>query len=180
MSVSERGEETPTMLLQPVQSAIATIVAPVVMVTACAILVGGMLTQYNQINERLRTFARERLDLLRSEEGGLARVADLAGAYTRERLRELDTQLPLLLKRYQRIRNAVLAMYCAVLLFVATMLTIGLAYGLQSAGWATGALVLFLVGMGITLVGLAQHAVFVVGGNTLVRYETQRILDLGR
>ena len=52
------------MMLQNVQSAITTIVAPVVMVTACAILVGGMLTQYNQTNERLRTFAKVILPMI--------------------------------------------------------------------------------------------------------------------
>jgi hypothetical protein len=168
------------MMLQQVQSAITTIVAPVVMVTACAILVGGMLTQYNQMSERLRGFAKERLELLRTDEGGIARVTDLTGAYAMERLLELDAQLPRLLQRYRRIRNAVLTMYCAVLVFMATMLTISVAYALQSPGWATSALVLFLVGVVTALAALAQRAVFVVGGNVVVRYETQRILDLGR
>jgi hypothetical protein len=163
-----------------VQSAITAIVAPVVMVTACAILVGGMLTQYNEMNARLRAFAKERLDLLRTDDGGLARVAELTGAFAKERLLELDTQLPQLLHRHQRIRNAVLTMYCAVLVFVATMLTIGVAYGVQSADWAISALVLFVVGMVTTLAGLAQHALYVVGGNAGIRYETRRILDLGR
>jgi hypothetical protein len=168
------------MMLQNVQSAITTIVAPVVMVTACAILVGGMLTQYNQTNDRLRAFAKERLNLLRTDDGGIARVDDLTGAYTKERLKELDTQLPRLLLRYQHVRDAVLTMYCAVLVFVATMLTISVAYALQSAGWAIGALVLFLVGMVTTLAGLVQHALYMLGGNVAVMYETQRILDLGR
>jgi hypothetical protein len=168
------------MTIQSVQSAITAIVAPVVMVTACAILMGGMLTQYNQMNERLRAFARERLDLLRTPDGGLARVADLTEAYAVERLHELDGQIPRLLKRYQLIRDAVLTMYCAVLVFVSTMLAISLAYGLHSAGWATGALVLFLVGMVTALAGLAQHAFYVVGANTAVRYEMRRVLELGR
>jgi hypothetical protein len=156
------------MMLQNVQSAITTIVAPVVMVTACAILVGGMLTQYNQTNDRLRAFAKERLRLLRTDDGGLAHVGELTGAYAKERILELDTQLPRLLRRYQHVRNAVLTMYCAVLVFVATMLTISVAYALQSAGWAISALVLFLVGMVTALAGLVQHAVYVLGGNVAV------------
>jgi hypothetical protein len=150
------------------------------MVTACALLVGGMLNQYNQINDRLRAHARERLGLLRTKEDGLARVDELGGVFTRERLQELDQQLPHMLGRYHLIRNAVLAMYCAVLVFLTTMLAIGAAYELRSSGWATGALVLFVVGMATMLVGLVQHALFVVGGNTMVRYEVRRILDLGR
>jgi hypothetical protein len=169
-----------TVLLRTVENAIAAMVAPVVMVTACAILVGGMLIQYNQINDRLRVFARERLDILRTRDGGLTRVAEMTGAYAQERLTQLDDQLPYMLKRYHLIRNAVLTMYCAVLVFVVTMLTIGVAFGLRSLPWAVGALILFLLGMVTTLVGLAQHAFFVIRGNVVVRYETRRILDLGR
>jgi hypothetical protein len=168
------------VFLRTVENAIGAIVAPVVMVTACAILVGGMLTQYNQINDRLRVFARERLELLRTDEGSLTRVPDVGGAYAQERLSQLDEQLPSMLRRYYLIRNAVLTMYGAVLIFVVTMLTIGVAFGLQSLPWATSALVLFVLGMLCTLAGVAQHALFVIGGNVLVRYETRRILDLGR
>jgi alkylation response protein AidB-like acyl-CoA dehydrogenase len=168
------------MTLQTVQSAITTIVAPVVMVTACAILVGGMLTQYGQMNDRLRSFAKERLNLLRTDNGGVSRVSEITGAYAKERLLELDTQLPRLLQRYQHVRNAVLTMYSAVLLFMATMLAIGLAYGFQSAGWAFSALALFLMGIVTMLAALVQHALYVLGGNVAVVYETRRILELGR
>jgi hypothetical protein len=139
-----------------------------------------MLTQYNQLNDRLRVFARDRLDLLRTPDGGVARAAEVTGAYARERLLEIDAQIPVMLKRYQSIRNAVLTMYCAVLVFVVSMLTIALAYELHSTGWATATLVLFLVGLVTALLGLAQHALFVVGGNVVVRYEALRILDLDR
>lgn len=167
------------MTLQNVQSAIATIIAPVVMITACAILISGMLAQYAQINDRLRSFSKERLGLLRTEDGGLARVAELRGAYAKERLGELDAQIPRLLRRYRMVHNAVLTMYCAVLLFVVTMFAIAAAYGLQSSGWATAALLLFLAGMVTMLVGIGAQAVYVYGANASVRYETQRILDLG-
>lgn len=168
------------MTLQNVQSAIATIIAPVVMITACAILITGMLAQYAQINDRLRSFAKERLGLLRTDDGGLAGVADLSGAYAKERLSELDAQIPRLLRRYRMVHNAVLTMYCAVLLFVVTMFAIAAAYALQSSAWATAALLLFLAGMVTMLVGIGVQAVYVYGANASVQYETQRILDLGR
>ncbi len=168
------------MMLQNVQSAITAIVAPVVMVTACAILVGGMLTQYNQTNDRLRAFAKERLNLLRTEDGGIASISDIRQTFAKERLVELDTQLPRLLRRYRHVRNAVLTMYCAVLVFFACMLTISVAYWFQSSGWAISALALFLVGMLTALTGMVQHALYVLGGNVSVMYETERILKLGR
>ena len=168
------------MTLQNVQGAIATIIAPVVMITASAILISGILAQYAQINDRLRTFARERLELLRTDDGGLAHSADLNGAYATERLRELDTQIPRLLRRYQVVHNAVLTMYCAVLLYVVTMFAIGAAYKLQSSAWATAALLIFLTGMATMLVAVGLQAFYVYGANTSVQYETQRILKLGK
>ena len=168
------------MTFQNVQSAIATIIAPVVMITACAVLISGMLAQYAQINDRLRSFAHERLGLLRGDDGELLRVGDLHDAYTRERLAELDAQIPRLLRRYQMVHNAVLTMYCSVLLFVVTMFAIGAAYKLQSSTWATAALLVFLAGMATMLVGIGLQAVYVYGANASVQYETQRILDLGR
>jgi uncharacterized membrane protein YphA (DoxX/SURF4 family) len=44
---------------------IQLILAPVVMVTACAILLAGLLSRFAALNDRLRLLARERLDLLR-------------------------------------------------------------------------------------------------------------------
>ena len=41
------------------------------MVTSCAILIGGMLTHYAAINDRLRGMTRERLSLLRQPSGAL-------------------------------------------------------------------------------------------------------------
>jgi len=45
---------------------IQTIIAPVVMVNACAILLGGLVSHSNAINDRLRAMARERIEMLRA------------------------------------------------------------------------------------------------------------------
>lgn len=47
---------------------IQLILAPVVMVTACGILVNGLIGRYTNITNRLRTMAHERLELLRQLE----------------------------------------------------------------------------------------------------------------
>ncbi len=44
---------------------IQLMIVPVVMVTACTLLINGMLQQYASINDRLRSMARERLDFWR-------------------------------------------------------------------------------------------------------------------
>src|SRR4030088_1604626 len=40
---------------------IQSVLAPVVMITACAITVGGLMTHYGAVNDRLRTLMHERL-----------------------------------------------------------------------------------------------------------------------
>jgi Protein of unknown function (DUF2721) len=108
------------MSIQTVAGTIQIIIAPVVMIMACAILLGGMQAQFAAINDRLRAMARERLELLRTPDGGLSNVASLVGAYAIERLCEIDAQMPRLLRRHQLVHNAVLTLYCAVLVFVLT------------------------------------------------------------
>ncbi|MFI5272892.1 MAG: DUF2721 domain-containing protein [Ktedonobacterales bacterium] len=167
------------MTLQSVQNAIATILAPVVMITSCAILLGGMLAQYGSVNDRLRAFARERLELLRTPEGGLAPVAE-QGDFARERLREIDAQVPGVLRRHQLIHNALLLMYAAVLIFVLTMIVIAGAYQQHSGALATAAMVLFLLGVATLLSGVALFAIYIRGSNDAVQYEMRRILGLGK
>jgi hypothetical protein len=81
--------------------------------TACAILAGGLLTCYAAINDRLRAIARERLDLLRDGADPARRDPLMA-----ERLEELDAQLPGLLHRHTQARNALMGTYGASLIFI--------------------------------------------------------------
>lgn len=43
---------------------IQTIIAPTVLITACAIILNGIIGQYNTIGSRLSSLAHERLELL--------------------------------------------------------------------------------------------------------------------
>src|SRR5579884_4097507 len=98
------------MTAQSIASSIQLIIAPVVMVTACAILINGLLTHYANINDRLRLMARERLDLLRliRDEKSAAPGVD---SFTVERLDQIDREMPELLQRHGLVRNALLALY---------------------------------------------------------------------
>ncbi|HEY7093305.1 MAG TPA: hypothetical protein VH393_09015 [Ktedonobacterales bacterium] len=58
------------MSIETITRAIQFILAPVVMVSSCAILLTGILTVYNNLSDRLRAFTRERLELLRGKDGG--------------------------------------------------------------------------------------------------------------
>jgi hypothetical protein len=149
---------------------IQQILAPVVMVTACSITLGGLFGHYQAINDRLRAMAREQLDLLRSE----------SDQVSRERLAEIDHQAPALLRRHLLMRNALLAIEVAVVLFVACMLAIAAASIAVSAVLAMGVLGLFLLGTLMLLVGVVLSAIEVGVSHGALHYEVQRVLDLQR
>src|SRR5271166_2296353 len=50
-------------------TAIQAMVAPVVLITAAAILSGALLTMYGSVNDRMRAMDRERLDILTGAAG---------------------------------------------------------------------------------------------------------------
>ncbi len=163
--------ETTTQIIQ-------FILAPVVMITSCAILVGGMLTQYGAISDRLRALARERLELLRQPDGSLVSTNRTADEYTRERLQEIDTQTPQLLHRHGLVHNAILVTYLAILCFIVTMFVMAIAALTSSALVATVALSLFLGGTAVLLAGITQVARDIRLSQEAVQYEAKRVLTL--
>ncbi len=162
------------MTAQNVASTIQLILAPVVMVTACAILAGGLLTRYGVINDRLRAIAHERLDLLRAR-ASAAQPDPLMG----ERLAELDAQVPGLLHRHRQARDALLNTYGASLVFIADMFVIALE---ATTGWAwlpSVVLILFLAGVGLLFIGLLLIVLEVRTSHEAVTYEVRRVTSLG-
>jgi hypothetical protein len=165
---------------ETVSRTIQLILAPVVMVSACSILVGGLQAHYMAINDRLRAMARERLDLLRSLDRAPASGAAEADRFALERLEEIDHQIPDLLCRHREVHDAVLAVYCAILIFVASMFVIACA-AVVNADWAaTAALLVFLGGVAALLVGVLLIAIAVRTSHRSLQYEVGRIEDLGK
>jgi hypothetical protein len=162
-----------------VAQTIQLILAPVVMVTSCAILLGAVMGHYAAINDRLRAMSRERLDLLHAAGGTGAGAAASPDAMAKERLREIDRQAPELLRRHRRVRDSLLAIYVAVLVFVVTMFVIALAAAAGSAPLASAALVLFLAGTAALLLGVALTALEIRMSDHSIRYEMERVLSLG-
>jgi hypothetical protein len=162
------------MSVPTVASTIQLILAPAVMVTACAVLLGGLLSRYAAINERLRAHARERLDLLRQANAG----EPTADSFIPERLQEIDNQIPDLLHRHRLERDAVLSAYCSVLVFIVTMFVIAVAAAANSAVASTLALFLFLLGTGIMFLGVLLTAVEVRESQRAVEYEVRRVAGL--
>jgi Flp pilus assembly protein TadB len=157
-----------------VAQTIQFVLAPVVMVSAAAILLSGFLSRYASINDRMRQMARERLDLLRERGSGQH------DPYLDERRSEIDAQLPELVHRHRLVRDSVLVLYLAIVAFVASMFVIALA---AIAGFdvvAPGALILFLGGTALLLYGLVLTAAEVRSSHRAVEYEVRRILALKR
>jgi hypothetical protein len=157
------------MTVETAAKTISLILAPVVMLTACGILVAAMLQHYGAINDRVRAMSRERLDLL----GAPGRSPE-----TGERLSEIDYQLPGLLRRHQLVRNAILTVYIAVGVFVISMFFMAGAALSTSGPLATAALLIFLAGTAILLAGLVFFALDIQSSHAALQYEALRVSRL--
>ena len=161
-------------LLDAVTHAIQLIVAPVVMVSACAILSAGLLSRYSAVNDRLRLMGRERLELLAAAKPGATIAFDLVT----ERLAEIDTQIPLLLSRHRAIQDSVFALYGAAALFLADMFAIAGAALLNADSLAIIAFVIFLLGVGTLLISLLITVREISMSHQALYYEVRRIAAL--
>ena len=105
--------------------------APVVLITTAAILSGGPLTIYGSVNDRMRAMDHERLEILTGAEGTLLSAVEVPPS-GRERLTQIDTQLPKLLRRHRLLHNAILLIYAGVAVLVLSVITIAIAV---TASW---------------------------------------------
>jgi hypothetical protein len=168
------------MPLATLAQTIQVIIAPVVMVTACGLILGGLLTRYAGINDRMRLMAHERWELVRALGGGGPTAGPPADPFVAERIHEIDIQLPQLLRRHHRLRDAAVLLYLAVLVFIGCMFLIASAAVFELLALTTAALWVFLLGNGLLLLGVLQTAIEVTISHRALYYEMQRVLDLGR
>jgi hypothetical protein len=162
-----------------VTQTIQLIIAPVVMVSACGVILNGLLSRYASVNDRLRTMAHERWDLIRtmrtSGDGSSEPDPNIV-----ERLQEIDIQIPQLLRRHHQLRNAVLLLYVALLCFIVCMFLIAAGTLLDVQPLATATLTIFLFGAGFLLVGVSWTVLEVYHSHVALTYEAERVLSLGR
>ena len=159
-------------------TAIQAMVAPVVLITTAAILSGALLTMYGSVNDRMRAMDRERLDILTGTAGTLLPAAGVPPA-GRERLTQIDTQLPMLLRRHRLLHNAVLLVYAAVGVLVLSVIAIAVAVTASSGPAGTAALALVLAGTVTLLGGLLSAARSIMISMDAIDYEVRRALSLG-
>jgi Protein of unknown function (DUF2721) len=156
-------------------TAIQAMVAPGVLITTAAILSGAVLSMYGSVNDRMRAMDQERLSILTGSGGMLMPAAD-APASGRERLTQIDKQLPLLLRRHRLLHDAVLLIYGGVVLSV---IVIAVAVTNRSGAIGTVALILVLAGTATLLGGLLFAARSIMISADAIDYEVRRSLSLG-
>jgi hypothetical protein len=161
------------MSIQETGQIIQFILAPVVMVSACGLLITGMMAQFGAINDRLRGLSRERLELLRgsTKDGEM----DVFGG---ERLEEIDTQMPDLIERHGEVQVAILLGYGAILCLVLCMICIAIAQVTRAAFASTLILVFFLAGILTLLASITWMAREIRGSNRAVNFEARKVLSL--
>ena len=161
------------MNVETVTRTIQLVIAPVVMVSACAILLGGLLARFSAISDRMRSMSRERLELI------FPNATEAASqARWQERLTEIDVQLPLLLRRHRLAHHAVLSVYSSAAMLIVDMFVIAVAAVVSSDWSATLVLMLFLLGMFLLLLGVLYTMTEVRTSHRAVEYEVNRILSL--
>jgi hypothetical protein len=159
-------------------TAVQAMVAPVVLITAAALLTGALLAMYGTVNDRMRTMSHERLDILTGADGTLLLAAEVP-ASGRERLTQIDAQLPMLLRRHRLLHDAVLLIFASVAVLVLSVIAIGIAVTNRSGGIGTAALILVLVGTATLLTGLLFAARSIMISVDAINYEVDRALSLG-
>lgn len=154
-----------------VAKTIQLIIAPVVLITACAIIQGGILGRFMYVGQRVRGLAHERLDLLHS-----GKIND---AFALERLQEIDRQVPLLKRRHHLLQTSVLLIYSAITIFIVSMFALALSV-VTTGAVAAMALLCFLIGTCLLLLGVVYAGQEVRMSHQAICYEVNRIASLSK
>ena len=160
------------MDVQTAAKTIQLILAPVVMVSACGILLTGMLGHFGNINDRIRRLTAERLELSQLQ------PAEGHEALARERLTEIDHEVPMLIDRHLQVRHAILLANTAVAILVVSMFVIAAAALGHSSATGTVALFVFLAGTAAVMGSAVFMALEVRNSHRAVSYEGMRVIDL--
>jgi len=121
--------------------------APGVMISACALLLLGMNNKYSMVLSRIRSLDDEKRKLIFQDKPEPLKEWEI------NRLSSLSEQTELLYNRIKWVRNAVLMYSIAISLFIMTSLFIGL-QSLSEVDYTVVSLMLFLIGMIVVFTGV--------------------------
>jgi uncharacterized membrane protein HdeD (DUF308 family) len=139
--------------LSPV-SAIADMVAPVVLITLATIFANGLMTVGATFANDVLALERERMGILGGPHGEVL-GEDRVPPIDRQRLTEIRDLMPGMVRRVERIRTAVLIMWIAIGLVVLSVAAIAVAVTARSEAFAFTALGLVLAGVVGVFAGIA-------------------------
>jgi len=135
-------------------SAIADMVAPVVLITLATIFCNGLMTVGTAMEGRLLGLDRERLGILRGPHGEML-DEDSVPPNDRERLRRIGDQMPVMIMRGRQLRRAILIMWIAIGLLVLSVAAIAVAATARSEAFAFTALALVIAAVAGMFAGIA-------------------------
>ncbi|MDX2232549.1 MAG: DUF2721 domain-containing protein [Leptolyngbyaceae cyanobacterium bins.349] len=150
---------------QTVTQTIQLIVAPTVLLSVCTLIQNGILGRYTSVGDRMRKIDQDRLQL----------IQDTAVKGRDERLNLLEKQVPVFIRRHTLLQQAALTIYVAMLILLVCMFAIAVCVILSSNTWAIAALILFLLGAAILVIGVSLTALEIRISHLAICYELRRL-----
>ena len=138
---------------------IQPILAPVVMITACAMTLNGVLIHYNAIGERLRSLHRESLS---------------CSTVAPKQQQTLEHLMNILLHHHHLVHDAVAVVYLSILVFGLDMLVIALAAWVNLDWLAYAVIDIFLIGVASFLYGMLLIARQIVHSHQAIQLEIEQ------
>ena len=134
--------------------AIADMVTPVVLITLATIFANGLNSGSSALTDGVLALNRERLGILRGPHGEML-DEDSVPPNDRERLSQIRATTPLMIKRIERTRTAVVIIWVAVGVLVLSVAAIAVAVTARSEAFGFTALALVLAGVAGVFTGIA-------------------------
>jgi hypothetical protein len=163
--------------LSPV-SAIADMVAPVVLITMSVMFANGLISAATTVWDRMFALNRERMGILTGPDGEELNE-DSVPPMHRVRLTQIRDEEPLIMKRVGRLRNAVLIIWISIGILVLSVAAIAVAVTARSEAAAFVALALVLAGAAGVFAGIVTVLVPLSRSANALIEETRRTSMLG-
>lgn len=140
--------------------------APGIMISACALLILGMNNKYSTVVNRIRLLNEERRRMIVKNSGKEFSYDENI------RFESISQQLHRLAYRINLVRNAVVSYTVAVALFVLTSILIGINSRMAPLMQFDGAIIIvFLCGMVSVLIGITAAAIEAIKGYEIIQLE---------
>jgi hypothetical protein len=122
--------------------AINGMLAPAIMISASALIILALQGKYSQLIDRLRTLNDERRRLKQLPQPSEQRLANVVA------------QIEMILIRARLVRNSIVSLYLAIMLFVLSSIMIGIRLTLGIRIPVSPSLIIFMIGMVFVLAGV--------------------------